>query len=197
MVGAFAPFIKGNKMKKLFLLILFAGILHAQAFEQAYSSIVSHGNGANSTKWVREFVFADSGATRIGAFSCDQPPIGIAITRNAVWDSITATTSDDYHWDSSWTASDFSFLFGFESILNDSARAVFTSTGTYDFLPYFESDSATSRYIVQADSMRYIELPQVKMAGAKYFFVEFYDAVGDSLVPQTAPRTFVLFYRSY
>ena len=182
-------------MKKLFLLILFAGILHAQAFEQAYSSITKHGNGANGSQWVREFVFTDSGATRIGPVSADQSPIGIAITRNAVWDSVTATPSDDYTWDSSWTASDFSFLFGFESVLNDSARAVFTETDTYDFLPFFETDG--SRYVVQADSMSYIELPPVKMAGAKYMYIEFYDSVGDSLVPQAAPRTFVLFYRKY
>lgn len=184
-------------MRKILAIIVLAiaGVLNAQVSGQAITDIEKYGYGGNSTKWVQETIFIDAGATRIGPFSCDQSPIGIAVTRNAVWDSITATTSDDYHWDSSWTASDFSFLFGFERVLNDSARAVFTGTNTYDFLPFYEEDG--TRYVVQADSMRYIELPPVKMAGAKYMYIEFYDSVGDSLVPQAASRTALLFFREY
>lgn len=186
-------------MRKILAIIVLAiaGVLNAQVSGQAITDIDKYGYGGNSTKWVQETVFIDAGATRIGPFSCDQPPIGMAVTRNAVWDSITATPSDDYHWDSSWTASDFSFLFGFESVLNDSARAIFTPTNTYDFLPVYEDSATTTRFTVQADSMRYILLPEIKMAGAKYMYIEFYDSVGDSLVPQAASRRLVLFFREY
>lgn len=192
-------------MKKILLILgliaLFVPPIQAQVAGGAYSSITSHGRGTNSTNWVREFVFTDSGATRIGPILVDQSPIGIAITRDAVWDSAGTGLADldsvSYHWDSSWTASDFAFLFGFETMLNDSARATFVETDTYDYLPLYSNDNDTARYTVQADSMRYVELPELKMAGAKYMYIEFYDSVGDSLVPQTEPRTLVLFYRKY
>lgn len=190
------PLIKGIKMKKILLIImLFAGYVFGQVTGQPFSGVTTHGNGSNSTSWVAEHVFVDSGATRIGAFSVDQPPIGIGITRNAVWDSVTASTSDDYHWDSSWTASDFAFLYGYERVLNDSARAVFTDSDSLDFLPLFDEDG--DRMVVQADSMRYVKLPPAQHAGAKYMYVEFYDSVGDTLVPQGASRTLILFYRKY
>jgi hypothetical protein len=178
-------------MKKILLILsLFAGYMSAQVTGEAFSSVTTHGGGTNSTGWVVEHVFVESGATRVGIFSVDQSPIGIAVTRDAVYDSI-----DGYHWDSSWTASDFAFLYGYERVLNDSARAVFTDSDSLDFLPVFDEDG--DRLVVEADSMRYIKLPPVDHAGAKYMYVEFYDSVGDSLVPQTEPRTLILFYRKY
>ena len=185
-------------MKKILLILsLFAGYMSAQVTGQAFTGVTVHGGGTNTTGWAVEHVFVDSGATRIGAFSVDQSPIGIAITRDAVYDSTLASgyAADGYHWDSSWTASDFAFLFGYERVLNDSARAVFTDSDSLDFLPVFDEDG--DRIVVQADSMRYVKLPPVDFAGAKYMYVEFYDSVGDSLVPQTEPRTLILFYRKY
>ena len=187
-------------MKKILLILsLFAGYMSAQVTGQAFSGVTVHGNGANSTGWAVEHVFVDSGATRVGAFSVDQPPIGIAVTRTAIWDSagtgLTDLDSVSYHWDSTWTASDFAFLYGYESVLNDSARALTAETDLLDYLPVFDEDG--DRLVVQADSMRYVKLPPVDFAGAKYMYVEFYDSVGDSLVPQTEPRTLILFYRKY
>jgi hypothetical protein len=181
----------------LIILLIFAGIVNAQITGKVGTDITSQGRGANSTAWVQEVVFVDSGATYAGPFSADQPPIGVAITRDAVWDSVTSTTSDDYHWDSTWTASDFAFLLGYKRSLNDSARTASgtTVTDSLDFLPLYNDDG--TRYVVQADSMRYIKVKPTDMAGAKYFYLEFYDSAGDSLVNQTEPRTLVLFYRKY
>ena len=184
-------------MKKLlFITLLFTSMIMAQTTGKIRSDLTHHGSGSNSISWQQEYAFVDSGATYIGPFSCDEPPIGIAITRDAVWDSVTATTSDDYHWDSTWTASDLAYSLGFYRPLNDSARSTITMTDSIDFLPLFK-DTDTTRYVVQADSMRYVSLPPLTMAGAKYFYLEFYDATGDSLVPQTEPRTLILFYRKY
>ena len=180
-------------MKKILLLaLLFIGTicLNAQVTGQTYSDITTHGRGGNSTRWVAEYVFTDSGDTRIGPFSVDQSPIGIAVTRDAVYDTI-----DGYHWDSSWTASDFAFLLGAPRVLNDSARAVFTLTDSLDFWPVIDSDG--DRVVSQADSMSYTVLKPIEQAGAKYMYVEFYDSDGDSLVIQRESRTLVLFYREY
>lgn len=188
-------------MKKYLLIVLFliAGLVQAQVSGKAYQDIVKHGHGGNSVSWVSEFVFVDSGATRIGPFSVDESPIGIAITRNAVWDSAGTGLNDldsvSYHWDSTWTASDFAFLYGFETILNDSARAEFEDTDLYDFLPVVDEDGI--RVTAQADSMQYTTLVPIKMAGAKYMYVEFYNSTTGALVAQTEPRTLVLFYRKY
>ena len=187
-------------MKKLIVLFLFLSVsVLAQTTGKVRTDLTAHGTESNVTDWVREFVFADSGATEIGPFSVGQPPIGVAITRDAVWDSagagLTNLDSVSYHWDSTWTASDFAYLLGFERILNDSSRANVASTDSIDFLPLYDEDG--NRYVVQADSMRYVYLPPTKVAGAKYFYLEFYDEAGDSLVPQTEPRTLVLFYRKY
>ena len=185
----------------LFIVLLFVSMsVIAQTTGKSKADITKHGNEGNSTKWIQEYAFVDSGATSIGPFSADQPPIAIAITRDAVWDSTLAGgryAADGYHWDSTWTASDLGYLFGFQRPLNDSARTTITMSDSLDFLPLFKDTEATARYVVQADSMRYIVLPPVTMAGAKYFYLEFYDATGDSLVPQAEPRTILLFYREY
>jgi len=188
-------------MKKLlFITLLFVSVSMAQTTGKVRGDLTSHGSGSNSTAWETEYVFAATGATYIGPFSCDEPPIGIAITRDAVYDSagtgLTNLDSVSYHWDSTWTASDFAYSFGFLRPLNDSARTSSTLTDSIDFLPFYK-DTENTRYVVQADSMRYISLPPVIMAGAKYFYLEFYDSTGDTLVAQTEPRTLMLFYRKY
>ena len=182
-------------MKKiLLLLILLAGFTYGQVTGKSQSDLTKHGRGGNSTSWIQNVVFVDSGATRVGPFVCDEPPIAVGITRNAVWDSVTATTSDDFHWDSSWTTSSLAYLLGYKRSFNDSARTTITLTDSIDFLPLFIDGT---RYAVTADSMQMIGLTPVDMAGSKYFYLEFYDAVGDSLVPQAAPRTMVFLYRKY
>lgn len=183
-------------MKKIFIMFLFAGLLKAQVMGIDPSSIVSHGSGYNSTSWVQEVVLVDSGATRIGAFSADQPLIGIAITRNAVYDSTEASgyVADGYHWDSTWTASDLAFILGYKRSINDSARTELTEIDSIDFLPLYIDGI---RYYIEADSMQYMSLLPIDMAGVKYFYIEFINSSTGAPVAQTEPRTMILFYRKY
>ena len=104
-------------MKRILFLILLIGTLSAQvtSVPMKYNSDITHpGSNTNVTSWYQQTVFIDSGNTRTKPIELSEPLVGIAITRDMVWDSVTTTRNDDYHWDSSWTASNLGFLVGMQ-----------------------------------------------------------------------------------
>lgn len=202
-------------MKRILFLILLIGTLSAQvtSVPMKYNSDITHpGSNTNVTSWYQQTVFIDSGDTQTEPIVISEPLIGIAITRNMVWDSVTTTRNDDYHWDSSWTASDLGFLVGHKresrapsdtTWLTDTTFTIesigVSQYDTLDFMPmYDDSDtSGASRYFVTVDSMRYVKINPDHFSGIKYLIIECINKTSWTAVAQEAKRTLVLFYRKY
>ena len=166
----------------------------------------------NVSAWSQQTIYIDSGDTRTDPIAISEPLIGIAITRNMVWDSVTTSRNDDYHWDSSWTASDLGFLIGAKresrapsdtTWLTDTTFVIqsigVSQYDTLDFMPMYDDNdtSGASRYFVTADSMRYIKINPDHFLGIKYLMIEFINKISGSPIAQEAKRTLVLFYRKY
>lgn len=199
-------------MKRILFLILLIGTLSAQVTSvpmKNNNDITRPGSNTNVTSWYQQTVFIDSGDTRTKPIELSEPLVGIAITRDMVWDSVTTTRNDDYHWDSSWTASDLGFMVGMQrtvrlpydsiNITNPVTIIGRTVQDTLDFMPLYDDTdtSGASRYFITADSMRYIKLNPAHFAGIKYLIVEFINKVSGLPIAQAGKRTIVLFYRKY
>lgn len=196
----------------LFLIICLIGFVSAQVTSVVPKTVIKYTSDPSSMEWYQQTIFIDSGDTRTDPIILSEPLIGIAITRNMVWDSVTTTRNDDFHWDSSWTASDLGFLVGFKRESRSPIDTLWSSDTTYtvgsigttvydtlDFMPlYDDSDtSGAQRYFVTADSMRYIKVNPSHFAGVKYLIIEFINKVSGLPVAQAEKRTIVLFYRKY
>lgn len=196
-------------MKRILFLILLIGTLSAQvtSVPMKYNSDITHpGSNTNVTSWYQQTVFIDSGNTRTKPIELSEPLVGIAITRDMVWDSVTTTRNDDYHWDSSWTASNLGFLVGmqrtvrlpYDSINTTNPVTIIGRTvqDTLDFMPMYAGIDSL-RYVIPIDSMRYTAIIPQYFAGIKYMCIEFVDKSTGAPVAQAEKRTIVLFYRKY
>lgn len=199
-------------MKRILFLILLIGTLSAQVTSvpsKNNNDITRPGSNTNVTSWYQQTVFIDSGDTRTDPIELSEPLVGIAITRDMVWDSVTTTRGNDYHWDSSWTASDLGFLVGMKrtvrlpydsiNIANPVVITGRTVQDTLDFMPLYDDTdtSGASRYFITADSMRYVKLNPAHFAGFKYLIVEFINKISGLPIAQEEKRTIILFYRKY
>lgn len=193
----------------LFLIICLIGFVSAQVTSVVPKTVIKYTSDPSNMKWYQQTIFIDSGDTRTDPIILSEPLIGIAITRNMVWDSVTTTRNDDFHWDSSWTASDLGFLVGMQRTVRLPYDSINTTNpvvisgrtlqDTLDFMPLYDDSDTTGaqRYFVTADSMRYIKVNPAHFAGVKYLIIEFINKVSGLPVAQAEKRTIVLFYRKY
>lgn len=197
-------------MKKiLFLIICLIGFVSAQITSVVPKTVIKYTSDPSSMEWYQQTIFIDSGDTRTDPIILSEPLIGIAITRDMVWDSVTTTRGDDFHWDSSWTASDLGFLVGMQRTVRLPYDSINTTNpvvisgrtlqDTLDFMPLYDDSDTTGaqRYFVTADSMRYLKVNPSHFAGVKYLIIEFINKVSGLPVAQAEKRTIVLFYRKY
>lgn len=197
-------------MKKiLFLIICLIGFVSAQITSVVPKTVIKYTSDPSSMEWYQQTIFIDSGDTRTDPIILSEPLIGIAITRDMVWDSVTTTRGDDFHWDSSWTASDLGFLVGMQRTVRLPYDSINTTNpvvisgrtlqDTLDFMPLYDDRDTTGaqRYFVTADSMRYLKVNPSHFAGVKYLIIEFINKVSGLPVAQAEKRTIVLFYRKY
>lgn len=193
----------------LFLIICLIGFVSAQVTSVVPKTVIKYTSDPSSMEWYQQTIFIDAGDTRTDPIVLSEPLIGIAITRDMVWDSVTTSRGDDFHWDSSWTASDLGFLVGMQrtvrlpyDAINKTNPVVIsgrTVQDTLDFMPLYDDrdTTGTQRYFVTADSMRYLKVNPSHFAGVKYLIIEFINKVSGLPVAQAEKRTIVLFYRKY
>lgn len=193
----------------LFLIICLIGFVSAQVTSVVPKTVIKYTSDPSSMEWYQQTIFIDSGDTRTDPIILSEPLIGIAITRDMVWDSVTTSRGDDFHWDSSWTASDLGFLVGMQRTVRLPYDSINTTNpvvisgrtlqDTLDFMPLYDDSDTTGaqRYFVTADSMRYLKVNPSHFAGVKYLIIEFINKVSGLPVAQAEKRTIVLFYRKY
>lgn len=193
----------------LFLIICLIGFVSAQVTSVVPKTVIKYTSDPSSMEWYQQTIFIDSGDTRTDPIVLSEPLIGIAITRDMVWDSVTTSRGDDFHWDSSWTASDLGFLVGMQRTVRLPYDSINTTNpvvisgrtlqDTLDFMPLYDDRDTTGaqRYFVTADSMRYLKVNPSHFAGVKYLIIEFINKVSGLPVAQAEKRTIVLFYRKY
>lgn len=193
----------------LFLIICLIGFVSAQITSVVPKTVIKYTSDPSSMEWYQQTIFIDSGDTRTDPIILSEPLIGIAITRDMVWDSVTTSRGDDFHWDSSWTASDLGFLVGMQRTVRLPYDSINTTNpvvisgrtlqDTLDFMPLYDDSDTTGvqRYFVTADSMRYLKVNPSHFAGVKYLIIEFINKVSGLPVAQAEKRTIVLFYRKY
>lgn len=193
----------------LFLIICLIGFVSAQVTSVVPKTVIKYTSDPSSMEWYQQTIFIDSGDTRTDPIILSEPLIGIAITRDMVWDSVTTSRGNDFHWDSSWTASDLGFLVGMQRTVRLPYDSINTTNpvvisgrtlqDTLDFMPLYDDSDTTGaqRYFVTADSMRYLKVNPSHFAGVKYLIIEFINKVSGLPVAQAEKRTIVLFYRKY